>query len=199
MKNIHWKACSIIKTLTWHEHYFLILATTVYLGNVSGNSIVLYKISGDSEINHCWHIAGFPPKFLATFHDFPQLFGNQVPWLFLTLTRSELQGPNIFPKSKFNKFQGENLHYFKVLLMTYIYHDKATFTFAVCFSTPTYDARWMCFNFTHSWMNIVGSIDLNKSLQTFSIIAWKLRTVKGILVLNTTPGKKNVVHLHTEH
>ena len=77
------------------------------------------------------------------------------------------------------------------------YH-KAAFTFEVSFSTPRYDARRMCFNFTQSLMNIVGSIDLN--LQIFSIsIVWELRTAKGILVLNTTQGKKNVVHFQKRH
>ena len=56
----------------------------------------------------------------------------------------------------------------------------------------------MCFNFTHNLMNIVGSIDLRNSLQTFSIgTVWQLRTVKGNLVL--TPHKKNVVHLEKRH
>ena len=71
------------------------------------------------------------------------------------------------------------------LLMMYGYH-KAAFTFEVSFSTSTYDARWMCFNFTHSF--IVGSVDLHNSLETFSIrIVWQLRSVKGNLVL--TPHK----------
>ena len=74
--------------------------------------------------------------------------------------------------------------------MMYIYH-KAAFTFKVSFSTPTYDARWMWFNFTHILMNIVGSIDLHNSLQTFSIrIVWHLKTNKDILLLYTTQGKK---------
>ena len=87
--------------------------------------------------------------------------------------------------------QGENLHNFKeILLMMYVYH-KAAFTFEVSFCTSTYDARWMYFNFTHIFMNIVGSIDLHDSLQTFSIrIVWQWKTVKGILVLYTTQGKK---------
>ena len=81
----------------------------------------------------------------------------------------------------------------------YVNH-VAAFTFEANFSAPTYDARWMCFNFTHSLMNIVGSIDLHNRLQTFSIrTVWQLRTVKGILVLNTTQGKKNVVHLQKRH
>ena len=79
------------------------------------------------------------------------------------------------------------------------YH-KAAFTFEVSFSTPRYDARRMWFNFTQSLMNIVGSIDLYNTLQIFSIsIVWELRTVKGILVLNTTQGKKNVVHFQKRH
>ena len=70
----------------------------------------------------------------------------------------------------------------------YDYH-KAVFTFEVSFSTPTYDGRWMYFNFTHSLMNTVGSIDLHNNLQTFSIrIVWLLRTVNDILVSNTTQG-----------
>ena len=80
------------------------------------------------------------------------------------------------------------------------YHNKAAFTFGAIFSTPTYNARWMCFNFTHSLMNIVGSIDLHNSRQTFSIrIVWHLRSDKGILVLNITQGKKNVVDLQKRH
>ena len=48
----------------------------------------------------------------------------------------------------------------------------------------------------------VGSIDLHNSLHTFSIriLVWQLRPVKGILVLNTTQGKKkNVVHWPKRH
>ena len=72
----------------------------------------------------------------------------------------------------------------------YVYH-KAAFTFEVSFSTSTYDARWMWFNFTHILMNIVGSIYLHNSLQTFSIrTVWQWKTVTGILVLYTTKGKK---------
>ena len=76
--------------------------------------------------------------------------------------------------------QGENLHNFKeILLMMYVYH-KAAFTFEVSFSTSTYDARSMCFNFTHIWINIVGSIDLHNSLQTFSIrIVWQRKLFKA--------------------
>ena len=45
-------------------------------------------------------------------------------------------------------------------------------------------------------MDMAGSIDLHNSLQKFSIkIVWQLRTVKVILVLNTTQVKKNVVDL----
>ena len=43
----------------------------------------------------------------------------------------------------------------------YDYH-KAAFTFKFLYSQ--YDARWMCFNFTHSLMNIAGSIDQHNSL-----------------------------------
>ena len=60
------------------------------------------------------------------------------------------------------------------------YHNKAAFTFGAIFSTPTYNARWMCFNFTHSLMNIVGSIDLHNSLQTFSIrMVWELKLFRA--------------------
>ena len=49
-------------------------------------------------------------------------------------------------------------------------------------------------------MNIVESIDLHNSLETFSIrIVWQLRAVKDILILNTTKGKKNVVHLQRRY
>ena len=45
-------------------------------------------------------------------------------------------------------------------------------------------------------MDMAGSIDLHNSRQKFSIkIVWQLRTVKVILVLNTTQVKKNVVDL----
>ena len=55
----------------------------------------------------------------------------------------------------------------------------------------------MRINFANILMIIVGSIDLHNSLHTFSIrIVWQLRIVTDILVLNTTQGKKNVVHLH---
>ena len=50
----------------------------------------------------------------------------------------------------------------------------------------------MCFNFTHSLLTIVGSIDLRNSLQKLSLrFVSQLRTVKCILVLNITQGKKN--------
>ena len=78
----------------------------------------------------------------------------------------------------------------EIMLMIYVYH-KTAFTFEVSFSTSTYDAKWMCFNFTHILMNIVGSIDLHYSLQTFSIrIVWQWKTVKSILVLHNIQGKK---------
>ena len=71
-----------------------------------------------------------------------------------------------------------------------VYH-KVAFTVEVSLSTSTYDARWMCFNFTHILMNIVGSIELHDSLRTFSIrIVWLWKTVKSILVLYTMQGKK---------
>ena len=74
--------------------------------------------------------------------------------------------------------------------MMYVYHNAA-FTLEVSFSTFTYDAKWMYFNFTHILMNIVGSIDLHDSLQTLSIrIVWQWKTVKSILVLYTIQGKK---------
>ena len=85
--------------------------------------------------------------------------------------------------------------------MIYVYH-KAAFKFEVSFSTPTYVAKWMVFNFTHSLKDTVESIDLHNSLHTFSIriLVWQLKPVKGILVLNTTQGKKkNVVHLPKRH
>ena len=48
-------------------------------------------------------------------------------------------------------------------------------------------------------MNIVASIDLHISLQTFSIrIVWQLKTVESILVLYTTQGK-NVADLQKRH
>ena len=50
--------------------------------------------------------------------------------------------------------------------MMYVYL-KAAFTFEVSFSTSTYDARWMYFNFTHILMNIVGSIDLHEYSDIF--------------------------------
>ena len=50
---------------------------------------------------------GFHPISLAKFLDFSWLFGTQVPWLSLTLTRNELEGSHIFPKSKFKEFQGD--------------------------------------------------------------------------------------------
>ena len=57
--------------------------------------------------------------------------------------------------------------------MMYVYH-KASFTFEESFSTSAYDARWMCFNFIHILMKLVGSIDLHNSLQTFSIrMVWQ--------------------------
>ena len=72
----------------------------------------------------------------------------------------------------------------------YVYH-KAAFTFEESFSTSTYDARWMSFNFKYILMNIVGSIDLQNSLQKCSIRnVWQWKTVKGILVLHTIQGKK---------
>ena len=77
----------------------------------------------------------------------------------------------------------------------YVYH-KAEFTFEVGFSTSTYDAKWMCFNFTHILKNVVGSIALQNNLHTFSIrIVWQWKTTSGILVLYTIQGEKNIVHL----
>ena len=73
--------------------------------------------------------------------------------------------------------------------MMYVYH-KAASTFEVSFSTSTYDGRWMCFNFTHTLMNIVGSIDLHNSLQTFSIrIVWQGKLFRAFW--SYTPHKVN--------
>ena len=130
---------------------------------------------------------GFHLIFLATFPHSPWLFGTQVPWISLTSTRNKLQG-SIIPKPKSKEFKWDSrrkLHNCKILLVMYVYH-KATFTFEVSFSTSTYDVRWMCFNVKHILMNIVGTIYLNTSLQTFSItIVWQCKTVKDILVLYT--------------
>ena len=49
----------------------------------------------------------------------------------------------------------------------YVYH-KVAFTFEVIFSTLTY-AKCMCFNFTHSLIDITGSIYLHNTLQTFHL------------------------------
>ena len=62
-----------------------------------------------------------------------------------------------------------------------------------------HDTRLMCFNFTHNLMNIVGSIDLHNSLQTFSIrILWQLRTVKATLVLTPPPREERCSALAEE-
>ena len=72
----------------------------------------------------------------------------------------------------------------------YVYH-KTAFAFEVSFFTSTYDARWMCFNFTHILMKKVESNELRNSMQTFSIrIVWPWKTVKDILVLYTIQDKK---------
>ena len=64
----------------------------------------------------------------------------------------------------------------------YVYHNAA-FTFEVSFTTSTYDAKWMGFNFTHILVNIIGSIELHNTLQTLSKrIVWQWKTVKDILV-----------------
>ena len=132
--------------------------------------------------------------FFAKFPDFPWFFGTQVPWLSLTSARSELQGSHIFSTSKFKEFQGENLHNFtEILFMNKI-------TFVASFSTPTYDVRWMCFNFTHNLMNIVGSIDLHNSLQTFSTrMVWQLRTLKWrtMLYKTKTQYQEYIIHQGT--
>ena len=104
----------------------------------------------------------FHPIFLARFPGFPWPFGTQVPWLSLTYARNESQGLLIINinlnSSSFKEIHGENLHTFKViLLMMYAYH-KAAFTFEESFSTLAYDATWMCFNFTHSLMNVVEAL-----------------------------------------
>ena len=102
---------------------------------------------------------------LHSFHA-PNFF-SKVSWLSLTLwDSSSLTFPDFSQKwiTRFTHLnpmslkviQGENLHNFKeILLMMYVYH-KAAFTFEVSFSTSAYDARWMCFNFAHILMNIVG-------------------------------------------
>ena len=74
--------------------------------------------------------------------------------------------------------------------MMYVDH-KAAFTFQVSFSNSTFDTQRMCFNLTHILINILGSIDLHNSLQTFSIrTVWQCKTVKGNFVLYTIQGKK---------
>ena len=65
-----------------------------------------------------------------------------------------------------------------ILLMLYVCHKDA-FTFEVSFSTPTYNARWMYFNFTHILMNMVGSIDLNKSADVLNKDCMTLKNCKG--------------------
>ena len=109
----------------------------------------------------------FNAIFLAKSPDSPWLFGTQVPWLSLTLARNELKSSHIFltlNTRSLKNIQAEDLHNFKeILLVMYVYH-KPPFTFEVSFSTSTYDARWMCFNFTYILMNIVRSIDLHNSL-----------------------------------
>ena len=64
----------------------------------------------------------FHPIFLTKFPDFPWVFGTQVPWLSLTLTRNELQGSHIFQSlnsRSFKEIPGENLHKFQ----GYFTHD----------------------------------------------------------------------------
>ena len=126
-----------------------------------------------------WHLPAkrFYHKTI-TFQDTelpPNLFGK-VPWVSLGLARNYYRLYTIFlslnPKS-LKEIQEENEHNFKEILLKimYVYHN-AVFTFEVIFSTLTY-ARWMCFNVTHSLMDIAGSIRLHNTLQTFSIrIAW---------------------------
>ena len=120
-----------------------------------------------------WYKRGFHPIFLATLPDFPWLLPEvnyRVYTFFLSLNSRSFK---------------------EVLLMIYVHHNTAAFTFAASSFTPTYDARWMCLNVTHSWMNMVGSIDLSNSRQTLSIrIVWQLRTAKGILVLTPHKGRK---------
>ena len=61
----------------------------------------------------------------------------------------------------------------------------------VSVSTPTYDARWTCFNFTHILMNIFENIDLHNSLETFSIrIVWHLKIFKAFW--SSTPHKVKI-------
>ena len=82
--------------------------------------------------------------------------------------------------------------YNEILIRMCVDH-KAAFTSEGSFSTPKYDARWMCFTFKYSLMDIAGSIHLHNSLQTFPIrIVWQLRAVKGILILNTTQSMKKM-------
>ena len=117
--------------------------------------------------------------------DFHAIFFDKVPWLSPAFWDSSSLS---FPKMNYNvhtfflslnstslnKIQGENVHNFKeILLMMYVYR-KTAFIFEVSFSTSTYGAKRMCLNFTHILMNIFRSIDLHKSLQTFSIrIVWQ--------------------------
>ena len=124
-------------------------------------------------------------KLCDTPSRFQPNFFSKVPWLSLAFwDSSSLTFPDFSQKwiTRFTHLnpmslkviQGENLHNFKeILLMMYVYH-KAAFTFEERFSTFTYDARRMCFNFTHILMIIVGTIDLHNSLQTFSIrVVWR--------------------------
>ena len=73
------------------------------------------------------------------------------------------------------------------MMYLYVYH-KASFTFEASFSTPTCKINMLKFYKQldeHSWKH-----DLHNSMQTFSIgIVQQFRTVKGILVLNTTQGQ----------
>ena len=119
----------------------------------------------------------------------------------LTLAKNELKGSHSFLISKFIEFHRdsqEHLHNFKTILL--VMHDYHKAAFALKVSLLPHMMPDDCLNVAHSSMNIIGIIDLHSSLQILSIrILWQLRTVKGILVLNTTQGKKNVVHLLKRH
>ena len=131
-------------------------------------------------------IAGFPPNFLAKFPDFPCLSGTHVPWLSLTLAINELQRSH-------KEIQGKNIIYIIIYIISIRFYSWCMFiiiTFEVSFSTLTYETRWMCFNFTHSLMNIAGSIDFHNSLKTFTFFfpEFSLTFSKKSLISLTFPG-----------
>ena len=138
--------------------------------------------------------SGVPPGFSPNFFFHPMF--PAFLWLkFSDFNQKWITGfTHISQRSHINsrslkEIQVENLHNFKdILLMKWNLHLPLKY---VSVTTPTYDARWMCFNFTHILMNIVENIDLHNSLETFLIrIVRHLKTVKDILVLYTTQGKK---------